>query len=268
MLSWHAQTASTAALVGPYLYNMMAPFVWGSGALTTLVGCVLLISPNSKTRVPLLNIWVVLILMHTAMVVVYGANMVKQMNNLYLIHKKIWAALGEKGVEFLKPGDNAKDMLTEGGTIFNLFEQMSAGLVFKMSPYPFNFIFFMGLRPDIASVIWMVGPGVFSLLSIPFIVAIRNYFASDKEGIRQHRKPYKDAPLSRFICQGVPGSEKEVDDDYLDAEEDLASTFDGVYSSDEDDYVESESDVEDEEEEGAQLIASRNSNEFNRPHRR
>lgn len=225
-------------LAAPFLYNMMAPVFWSSGALTALVGFALLISSNSKTRVPLLNVFVALLIFHTAMIIAYGSQMVYQMRNIYLLHQDTLAAAIDKGVEIFVPKESIKHAVSKDSTAFSLVEKFSVGLIFKMSPYPMNFIFFMGLRPDIAVLLWVIIPGIFSLFSIPFLIAIRNYFASDLEGVKDHRSPYKNVALSKFICQGVP--RKPGDEEFEDAEEDLASTFDGVY--DDESFASSEND--------------------------
>lgn len=237
VLSWRTQ-AAVAALAGPFLYNMLAPVFWFTGTVTGLIGFVLLRSSNSKTRVPLLNVMSGLHFIHTAVIFVYGVQMVYKMHQVYLLHGDILAVAVEHGAKLLGVKDEpAKELRNKG--FFQSLEQASEGMIFQMSPYPFNFIFFMGMRPDIAAVLWVVVPGLFSLFSLPFLMAIRNYFGSDIEGIKKHRRPYENVPLSEFICNG-PAQGKPDDDGFQDAEEDLASTFDGMYS-DEDEESEEES---------------------------
>ena len=103
-------------------------------------------------------------------------------------------------------------------------------LIFKLMNYPLNMVFFMGMRPDLAIVGFIVLPACLCLMGIPFVFAIRNYLSSSQLGVKKHRSAYEHTPLSRFMCNGPPGDDGEPLDEDYDQEEDLASTFDGDYS--------------------------------------
>jgi hypothetical protein len=174
---------------------------------------------------------------------------------MYLIHKELWLAFTNftgKKLEQLTGSKTVKDDITEGSTLFEAFEQASAGVIFAVAPYPLNFIFFLGLRIDLAAFLFVIFPGVFILLSIPFVFTIRSYLASTREGVVKHRKAYQDTPLSRYMCNGPPTDDPVDYDDpdhLLGVEEDLASTFDGDYSGKEyedDDDIEDDDDLESE----------------------
>ena len=248
ILSFYSTAGTIAPLASPFIFDAMGPVMWLSGIATAAMGFLLLSSPNSKTRPALMNIWLVLIVFHTVIIFTYGIHMVLRMRDLYLIHKDIYTIIGEKLVEKLKPNQKVAQKMSEGGLFLDLIETASAGLVLAKAPYPFNFLFLMGLRSDIAATFFVILPGVFSIFSIPFAVAIRNYFASDRASVSRHREVYNDRPLSGFICSGLAG--KEDDPDAHDDEEDLASTFDGSSQD--------ESGDEDEED---SLMSSRSSQE-------
>ena len=138
-----------------------------------------------------------------------------------------------EGLEKVTGSKTVKNDITEGSTLFEAFEQASAGVIFQVAPYPLNFIFMMGLRIDLAAFVFVIFPGVFVLFSIPFVLAIRSYLSSNKAGVVKHRRHYQDAPLTRYMCNGPPTDDPVDFDDQdhlLGEEEDLASTFDGDYS--------------------------------------
>jgi hypothetical protein len=236
IMSLNTGNPALQALTTVYTYNMMGPVMWLSALVVGIVGIVSITTANSKVRLPLINILVFLLILHFVIVVVYGSIMCDAFRQMYLIHKELWSALsqgvGDK-LEKVTGSKSIKGEITEGSTLFEAFEQASAGVIFAVAPYPLNFIFFLGLRIDLAAFLFVIFPGVFTLFSIPFVVAIRNYLGSKKDGVVKHRSKYENTPLTRFMCNGPP-TDDPVDydspDHLLGEEEDLASTFDGDYS--------------------------------------
>jgi len=239
-----------------YTFNMMGPVMWLSALVVGVVGIASIMTPNPKVRLPLINLFLFLLIAHFVIVVVYGAIMCDAFRQMYLIHKELWVAFtnfGGQKLEKLTGSKTVKDDITEGSTLFEAFEQASAGVIFAVAPYPLNFILFLGLRIDLAAFMFVICPGVFILLSIPFVFSIRSYLASNREGVVKHRKAYQDTPLSRYMCNGPPTDDPVDYDDpdhLLGIEEDLASTFDGDYSGkeyeDDDDIEDDDDDLESE----------------------
>jgi hypothetical protein len=162
------------------------------------------------------------------------------------MHTDLWTAFFE---ETLSPrlskalnSTRVEEHLREGSPIYEAFEQASAGVIFSLSPFPLNLIFYLGLRVDIAAFMFVILPAIFILFSIPMLMTIRNYFASKKSGVVKHREAYLDTALVRYTCTGPPGWKDEMLGDELSdiSEEDLASTFDGEYSGMEYSYDEDE----------------------------
>ena len=250
IMSLNTGPPALKALTTVYTWNMMGPVMWISAAIVGFVGVASIVTPNPKARLPLVNVFLFLLMAHFVIVVVYGCMMCDAFRQMYLIHKELWVAfsnfVGTKAEEAIG-SKTIKNDITEGSTLFEAFEQASAGVIFAVAPYPLNFIFFLGLRIDLAAFLFVIFPGIFILFSIPFVFAIRRYLASDKEGVVKHRKAYKDTALIRFMCNGPPTDDPVDYDDpdhLLGVEEDLASTFDGDYSGKEyeDDYDDDDND--------------------------
>jgi hypothetical protein len=252
IMSLNTGNPALQALTTVYTYNMMGPLMWLSALVVGVVGFMSIKTSNSKARLPLINLFMFLLMLHFVIVVVYGSIMCDAFRQMYLIHKELWAALGSGVGGKLEQATGSKTIkgaVSEGSTLFEAFEQASAGVIVAVAPYPLNFIFFLGLRIDLAAFLFVIVPGVYTLLSIPFVLAIRNYLGSKKEGVVKHRAKYENTPLTQFMCGG-PSTDYEVDYDSAEnplvEEEDLASTFDGDYSgreyedNDDDDDLESE----------------------------
>ena len=234
--SFYTSAASLTSLAAPYIFDGLSVVSWATGGVAVLCGAVLLMTSNSKARKALFNLWIAAILLYTVAIFVYGINMVDKMRNLYLIADGIMASISEAALEATGANEKVKQKLSPGGGIYKLAMQAGEGLYLKYAPYPLNFLFFMGMRPDIAALIFVALPAMFNLFALPFCVTIRNYFTTDKAGVVKHREVYEGVPLSQFICAGVPGKTVSSggDDPLAEEEEDLASTFDGS-SGDEDD---------------------------------
>jgi hypothetical protein len=246
----HTGNAALNALTTEFTYNMLGPVMWITAVVTGLVGLVIVISPNSKSRVALLNLFLVLLFVHFVVSVVYGCILTNAFRQLYLIHVDLWTALIDgtvaPAIGKLTGSSNVEERIGEGTPVFEAFEQASAGVIFSLSPYPLNFIFYLGMRIDLAAFIFVIFPGIFMILSFPFVLAIRRYFASTKSGVVKHRVHYNNTPLLKYMCNGPPSNEGKGYDE-MDSEvdeEDLASTFDGDYSGMENDYEESDFDSE------------------------
>jgi hypothetical protein len=109
-----------------------------------------------------------------------------------------------------------------------------------------NMIFYAGMRPEVSSFFCIVFPVVLTMFSLPFAIAIRNYFNSKKTGVVNQRAIYDGVPLTNHIFVGVPEKQEMKTDFYGFVEEDLASTFDGSASEDSD-YSDYDSGYSDEE---------------------
>ena len=161
--------------------------------------------------------------------------MIMHMRNLFMIRQDSQAVLSfisESMVnKIATPNEKLASKFRPGGSIFELVGGVTDALLLSVFPYPFNFIYFMGMRPDVAAVLYVVLPGVFTLFCIPVALSIKNYFGSNKYGVVKHREVYRDLPLSEFMCGGEETNEGE----YEEGEEDLASTFAG--SSEEEDSL-------------------------------
>jgi len=129
--------------------------------------------------------------------------------------------------------ENVEKHVGEGSQIFEAFEQASAGVIYTLSPFPLNLIFYLGLRIDLAAFLFVILPSLWIIFTVPMLVTIRNYFNSKKNGVVKHRSAYENTPLIRYTCTAPPDWKRheDGDDGYSDiSEEDLASTFDGDYS--------------------------------------
>ena len=233
-LSFHSEAGALVPLAAPFIYDMMGPVFWISGGITGLVGFILLVASGSGTRIALLNVWVALLILHALILLTYGIHTVLRIRDLYLIHNDIFKVISEGGLwlldRFAQPTEKLKQKVSQGGVLFVLAEHTSAAGILKAAPYPFDFLFFLGLRPDICSVLYVVLPGTFAFFSIPAAMAVRNYFAENSPAVTKHRERYEDMPLSSFMC----GGGQSYDEGKFDEEEDLASTFDGSsFDSDE-----------------------------------
>lgn len=226
-LSFHSEAGALVPLAAPFIYDMMGPVFWISASLTASFGFLLLVSSGSGSRIALLNVWVALLLLHAAILLAYGIHTVLRIRDLYLIHNDVFKVISEGGLwlvdRFAQPTDKLKQKVSQGGVLFVLAEHISAAGILKTAPYPFDFLFFLGLRPDVCAVLYVVLPGTFAFFSIPAAMAVRNYFAEQSSVVVKHRERYEDTPLSNFMC----GSGQSYDDGELLDEEDLASTFDG-----------------------------------------
>jgi hypothetical protein len=119
-------------------------------------------------------------------------------------------------------------------------------MIIKTLPYPMNIIFFAGTLPEVGSFFLIVLPVVLTIFSLPFAIAIRNYFNSKKTGVVNQRAIYDGVPLTKHIFVAVPENKEMKADFYGFVEEDLASTFDGSASEDSD-YSDYDSGYSDEE---------------------
>ena len=251
IMSLNTGAPALKALTTVYTWNMMGPVMWLSALIVGIVGVASILTPNPKVRLPLINVFLFLLMAHFVIVVVYGCMMCDAFRQMYLIHKELWVAFSSAVGSKLEEKIGSKTIkgdITEGSTLFEAFEQASAGVIFAVAPYPLNFIFFLGLRIDLAAFLFVIFPGVFILFSIPFVFSIRSYLASEKEGVVKHRKAYKDTALVRYMCNGPPTDDPVDYDDpdhLLGEEEDLASTFDGDYSGKEYDDEDDDEDIED-----------------------
>jgi hypothetical protein len=234
--SFYSAASSLTALAAPYIFDGLSVVSWATGAASVLCGSLLLLTSSSKLRKPLFNVWIAAILLYTIAIFVYGINMVNKMRNLYLIADNILASISETALDAVGASEKVRQKMSPGGGVYKLAQQATEGLYLKYAPYPLNFLFFMGMRPDVAALIFVALPAMFNLFALPFCVTIRNYFTTDKSGVVKHREVYEGVPLNFFICTGVPGKESSSSvDAFAEVEEDLASTFDG--SSDEDDSL-------------------------------
>ena len=257
-ISFYNAADVITALAAPFIYDFLALVSWISGMVTAGFGILILVNPLSKVRAPLFNVWIALLLLHMAIVIVYGIHAVQRLRDLYLIHydfysiftdKNLWAGKSPPDGE---PQSKVSETMSPGGMVYDTVESISASIILSVAPYPFNFLFFMGMRVDVSALFYIVLPSTFVLLSLPFAVAIRNYFASTRAAIVKHREPYEGRSLAHFICAGVPG--KNSDEEYHE-EEDLASTFYDSSSEEQEDYT-SSSDDQGEGEEGESLLPS------------
>jgi hypothetical protein len=244
VLAVTSSTNGAGIVTAATIYNMLGPIKWGSGVLTSLLGFGIISSTSSRTRVPMLTVWIVLIILHTCLVLAYGLLIIRDFSQIYLLHDDLLQGILSDTVADMKPeSEKLHEVLSPGGKLFDAFQQGSASLVLHYAPYPLNFVFFLGLRLDIAGMLFVALPMFFMLMTIPFILAIRKYFASEREGVIRHREPYENVPLSRFMCTDPPTRNGEIKagGDYDSEEEDLASTFDGDYSGrEESDYYEND----------------------------
>ena len=257
-ISFYNAADEITALAAPFIYDFLALVSWISGLITAVVGILILVNPTSKVRAPLFNVWIALLLLHMAIVIVYGIHAVQRLRDLYLIHYDIFSIFTEKGLwsgkgppDDAQPQSKMRETVSPGGLVYDTVESISASIILSVAPYPFNFLFFMGMRLDVSALFYIVLPSTFILLSLPFVVAIRNYFASTRAGVVKHREAYEGHSLAHFICAGVPG--KNPDEEYHE-EEDLASTFYDSSSEEQDDYTSSSD--QGGEEEGDSLLGS------------
>jgi hypothetical protein len=237
-LSFHSEAGALVRFAAPFIYDMMGPVFWISAGITASVGFLLLVSSGTGSRMALLNVWVVLLLLHAVILLTYGIHTVLRIRDLYLIHNDIFKVISEGGLwlvdRFARPTDKLKQKVSQGGVLFVLAEHISAAGILKTAPYPFDFLFFLGLRPDVCAVLYVVLPGTFAFFCIPAAMTVRNYFAEQSSAVAKHRERYADTPLSNFMC----GSGQSYDDGEFLEEEDLASTFDGsALDSDESDSL-------------------------------
>ena len=239
VVSYSSSAGCLAPLLAGLIYDGLGPFFWGSGALTALVGGILMLSASDAARKSLSNVWVLMLIVNLGLVCAYGIRMVLHARNIFMVRQDSQALVGMAGVAALKklgnPSDKLVDELSPGGGVFEFVGGISDALILQAFPYPFNFVYFMGMRPDVGAVLYVVLPGVFTLFCIPIALSIRNYFCSDNYGVSKHRDVYSGVPLSRFMC----GSSETASLDYEDGEEDLASTFAGSSEEDEESLLES-----------------------------
>jgi hypothetical protein len=252
-------------LIAPFVYDFLPAVSWVSGLITVIVGMSLLLATSSKARVPLSNIWIALLIFHAALVIVCGVRMVMRLRDMYMIHYEAYGIFSERGLWAAKyagfnPSKKLEEKISPDGAVYDFVESLSASIILKAAPYPFNILFFLGMRPDIAILLYIVLPGTFVVFSLPFAFAIRNYFVSERPGVVEHRTPYEGVPLSQFICSGVP---RKTPEEWGDDEEDLASTFYDTSSEEEDeDY--SASQFEGEEGDQSSLLSSYSSSQSQR----
>jgi hypothetical protein len=219
-------------LASSYIFDGLGPLFWACAGLTSLFGFLSLLTSNSKARAGLLNIWTALMFLYIIATIAYGVHVVLQLRNLYLIAPDIVDVLMKGGfllVEELgaSPNERLRRKFARGGSIFGIVESMSVAGLLKVMPFPFNFLLFMGFRPDISACLYVVIPGALALFSFPIVLSIRNYFASPERRVVNHRQRYEGVSLFQFLC----GSEAEKNEDVPSDEEDLASTFAGSNSS-------------------------------------
>lgn len=243
-LSFYTTAGSITPLAAPFLYDFMALVTWVSGAFSIFVGLILMVVRNSKARGPLLNIWIALLILHAAIVIVYGVHMVKRLRDLYMIHYDIYGVISESGLWAAKrvgfePSKKLEEKVSPGGIAHDMVESVTASIILSVAPYPFNLLFFLGMRSDVAILLYIILPGTFVLFSLPFAFAIRNYFTSTRPGVVEHREPYEGVPLTRFVCSG--GLPHRDNEEFAEDEEDLASTFyDSSSDEDDSDYTSDE----------------------------
>lgn len=228
VFSFYYTAGEFTPLAAPYIYDAVGPFFWFCAAATASAGILALTTGNGRVRLSFLNIWMVLMFIYTGAAIGYGVHVVMRMRDLYTLLPDILDVLSHGGFLLLdkwgiKPSDKMTQKLSKGGSIFTLVESLGAASMLYVMPYPFDFLFFLGLRPDIAAVMYVVIPGTVALLSLPAVLAIRNYFASEEKGVIKHRARYEGTPLFAFMC----GNGVIEDPDAPNDEEDLASTFDG-----------------------------------------
>jgi hypothetical protein len=228
VISFYTSSGEYTTLAAPYIYDGVGPFFWGSAALAAAVGGLVLVSTNEKMRKAFLTVWTILMFIYAGSVIAYGVHVVMRFRDLYTILPDLLDVLQSGGALLLeKAGINMSDKLAQklskGGSIFTLVESVSAATMMHIMPYPFDFLLFLGHRPDVASVIYVILPGAFAILSLPVVMAIRNYFQADHKGVVKHRERYEGVPLHHFMC----GSYETEAYDCEAEEEDLASTFDG-----------------------------------------
>jgi hypothetical protein len=184
IVSLHLSSDALKAITTEYTYNMFGPFSWISALIILAVGAVLVLSTSSKARVALLNLLMFLLFVHLILVIIYGSQMCNSFRNLYLLHAELWEAFMDEtfapvlGKVLNNP--RVHEHVGGGSHLHEIFEQASAGVIYSLSPYPLNMIFYLGIRIDLAAFLFVILPGVFILFSIPIIMTIRNYFASKK----------------------------------------------------------------------------------------
>lgn len=244
--SFYTSSKNYTALAAPLIFDPFAPMAWTTAGIVVLVGFLVLSTPNTNRRKSLCNIWVGILLIHLIAVATYGIHFVLKLRDFYLIHLESFKAVSEKINEKVGFNEKMKSKTSEGGIIFDFVEQASAGMIIKTLPYPMNIIFFAGTLPEVGSFFLIVLPVVLTMFSLPFAIAIRNYFNSKKTGVVNQRAIYDGVPLTKHIFVAVPENKEMKADFYGFVEEDLASTFDGSASEDSD-YSDYDSGYSDEE---------------------
>jgi hypothetical protein len=220
VMSWLYAPYMAGPIAQPFIFDMVAPCMWITGTICTGNAILILTMRSSKARAYLCDLWIFTTCIHFVMILVYGIHMIFQFNELGEMHGEIFDALSDSVGAVMpktKTGRLADTLAPKGGALARTLKHVRAAAIIKYSHYPMDVFFLLGERSDITALFFVILPGVSQLMTLPFVISIRNFFRSSKIQIMKARGDYHNVPLTSFTFSRPDlGSSRWENEDYDD----------------------------------------------------